>query len=215
MRIGSSLIVCIALFSASCSSLPEKRAIVPNPTRYIFNRDKQSLRNAIISELSPLKYRNMMLYYNGSFRPLDTLGIFLLSENKDDFYLSPSFIWIDESFMYPGLHYHASFHLHLIEVDENRTEVVVFTIKPRVILGKNFWPSFPHFVRDYKYKAVSPSTVEEYEILFRIGKSLNEDMPRVNYPERAQSEGQGLPGFIIGNFIAALWTSDVLTLVRH
>ena len=125
----------------------------------------------------------MTLHFGTSDFPENVADIFSLPENKEDFYLYSEFIpWISESYIYPGLKYDASFHLHINKIDEGHTELIIKTIKPRVITGKEFWPSFPHFSRDYKYHDVELSTIEEYEILYKIGQSINEDMPQVQYP---------------------------------
>lgn len=191
MNIGSKLIQFIfVLLIIGCSSLPEERHVTPNPTRYVFSCSMDTLRDTIISEFDVLKFKGMMLYYKGSsYPPLDTLEIFEIPDNRKDFYLKSSFVWIGNSYVYPSLKYTASFHLHLVQINNKKTEVIVNTIKPMVILGKELIPSFPHFARGYKFREVSPSTIEEYEILFRIGKSLGEEMPEVIYPadKRASS----------------------------
>jgi len=161
--------------------------IIPNPTKYTFSCSKDSLRQTIISEL--YKYNvTMTLYFEGSKFPLDAKGLekyFSRPENKEDFFLFNQFTpWITESYVYPGLKYDASFHLHINKIDEGHTELIINTINPRVIIGKKLLPSFPHFARGYKYHDVEPSTIEEYEILYKIGQAINEDMPEVNYPKQ-------------------------------
>jgi hypothetical protein len=181
MSIGSRLLLACA-FTAGCSSQPEPREIIHNPTGYVFSCNKAFLKKAINVTLGNLQYRNMTLQYVGGPVPLDTLGIFEERGNMDDFYLSPNFIWIGESYVYPRFKYVASFHLHIEQMDSIHSEVIINTIHPRLIVGKEFWPNFPHFAKGYNYKSALPSGVEEYEILFRIGKELNEDMPEVVYP---------------------------------
>lgn len=182
MTFGHKLILLVTLLLLSCSSLPEKRTIIPNPTKYTFSCSKDSVRQTIISELYKYKV-TMRLYFEGSEFPEEVADIFSRPENKEDFYLYDELPWINESYVYPGLKYHASFHLHILEIDKGHTEVIVNTLNPRVIIGEELLPSGPHFAKDYKYHDVEPSTIEEYEILFKIGQALNQDMPKVLYPQ--------------------------------
>jgi len=188
MTSGHKLILFASLLLLRCSSLPEnKRTIIPNPTKYTFSCSKDSLRQTIISELYKYKV-TMTLYFEGSEFPMDPKGLekhFSRPENKEDFFLFDEFSpWINESYVYPGLKYDASFQLHLVEIDKGHTEVIVNTINPRVLIGEEFLPTLPHSAHDYKYHDVEPSTIEEYEILFKIGKAIKEDMPEVKYPEQ-------------------------------
>jgi hypothetical protein len=160
-----------------------------NPTSYIFNRRKYALKIDVLNALGGLKYRDMMLSYLGSsLTPMDTLDIFYQEGNSDDFYLSSSKAFIGKSFVYKRgnepLDYAASFHIQLNAVDSAKTEVIITTVKPRVVVGKEFWPQGPHFVRPLLYKNVPPSTIEEYEILLKIGGETGEkNMPTIIYPK--------------------------------
>lgn len=156
--------------------------IDPNPTRFVFACNQDSLREVIISKL--FKYKGMDLYFEGSEYPLEAKEIFTYPENRQDFYLSNVDLpWLKKSYVYPGLWYNASFHLHINSIDATHTEVIINTINPQVIIGKKILPTFPHFARDYKYEDVEPSTIEEYEILFLIGQELGMDMPAIKYPK--------------------------------
>src|ERR1041384_3742043 len=83
-----------------------------------------------------------------------------------------------------ALDYLAEFELHLIERGGKETEVRVRTLRPEVINGKKlgFGSCGPGLAN--RYVAVEPTTIEEYEILLRIGQALGEkDMPPLVLPQ--------------------------------
>ena len=182
----NQLIICggIIFFISSCSQVPERKDITAvNPTSYVFDSSDSQLSFVIVSEFDHLRYRDMMLSYQGSrYKPLDTLEIFEQPGNERDFYLGTVSGTIGKSFVYPKYDYDASFHLHLNSIDPTHTELIVYTLNPRITVGTEFWPSPPHFVRKTKYFDVPPSSVEEYEILLRVGNRLKQVMPAIKYP---------------------------------
>ena len=82
------------------------------------------------------------------------------------------------------LDYLAEFHLHLVERGPKETQVDVWTHKPEVNLGKvfHFGTRGPGFAEIYV--AIEPTTIEEYEILLRMGQLLGEkNMPPIIVPQ--------------------------------
>ncbi len=80
------------------------------------------------------------------------------------------------------MEYFAEFQLHFTVINENETKVEVITHGSKVL-----YFSFPVF-SGHAYvneKKVEPTTIEEYEILLRIGKLVGEkDMPPLHLPAK-------------------------------
>lgn len=181
----------ICIMSPACSQKVERaRFEQANPTEYVFNWPLADVKNAIFYSFDEFKYHNLILCYKGGvFHTIDTLGIFDQEGNSDDFYLKaqPANFYIGKSKLYSideqPLDYAASFHIHLESLEGIQTLVKIVTINPRVLTGRESLPSGPHFKNKSKYLKVPPSTIEEYEILYEIGKTLGEkNMPSIKYP---------------------------------
>ncbi|MDP1726284.1 MAG: hypothetical protein Q8M15_05835 [Bacteroidota bacterium] len=161
-----------------------------NPVNYTFKASLLQVQNAIKNAFAKLPgYRYMQLEYNDketvSSKAKATLS---LKSNENDFFLhysgsiGKSKIYFDKNGV--ALDYYAAFHLHVIFMDSLHTQVEVKTINPQVGIGKKALPSAPHMVRMEKTKVVRPSTIEEYEILLRIGTELGvvANMPKLALP---------------------------------
>jgi len=113
--------------------------------------------------------------------------IFEKSENQLDLYLSPtdnpavSYSKVYKKF-WKSLEYSAEFQLHFTSINKNETKIEVITHNPEVL----YW-GFDIFNTGHSYinfKKVKPTTIEEYEILLRIGNLAGEkDMPSLKLPE--------------------------------
>ena len=170
-----------------CSPVKKLNGYSLNPVEYTFATNTEQLRKVIIENFDGLKYGKIELYYTGGQHHLLDYDILNKPENKSDFVIKPmTGKALGNSYVYKrrgkSLPYSAVFHLHLLKQDSMHTKIVVSTLDPYVIFGTHLLPTPPHFERDFKIKKVEPSTIEEYEILYRIGKSLNQDMPEVKYP---------------------------------
>lgn len=83
-----------------------------------------------------------------------------------------------------ALDYLAEFNLCIRKRGDEETAVQVDTTRSEVIAGKKFGfgscgPGFAN-----RYVAVEPTTIEEYEILLKIGRALGEkDMPPLILPQ--------------------------------
>lgn len=175
-----------------CSATSQIIKTTPNnPTSYTFEFNLQQVSEFIKKEfLNRPGYRYMQLEYFGQ----DVLSssakkLFENKSNQNDFYLHYSSA-IGKSKIYfnkkgEPLDYYAEFHLHLTVIDSINTKVEIFTTDPRVVVGRDLFPSLPHLVRMDKTKSVPPSTIEEYEILLKIGKGLGvkEKMPKLVEPQ--------------------------------
>ena len=130
-----------------------------------------------------------------SFTPVDSANplartlanrIFSEPENQDDIYLFSHVPLVGKSLVYQrdgeGLDYHANFHLHLTTVDAQRTRVEVVVIDPWIPCGRVFNVHAGSGYVDSIAK-VKPTTIEEYQILLRLGATLKEaDMPSLRVP---------------------------------
>jgi hypothetical protein len=171
----------------SCSYSPEQKQLLEqNPTSYTFPSGLEEVKEKIETNLNRGKFRHMDLFSKKkSYKPLDSVDIFDQPGNNNDYFLSPSYsnFTIGKSKIYTDNDYIASFHLHLRAIDSMATEIEIKTINPKIIVGKDLLPSGPHFSRQLKYLDVKPSTIEEYEILLIVGKSLGQSsMPDLKLP---------------------------------
>lgn len=182
----------VMFFLVCCSSTSQIIKTTPNnPRSYVFDSNILQVKAIIKNEfLNKPGYRYMQLEYSGQDIILSSVAkkLFENESNQNDFYLhysssiGKSKIAFDKK--ENPLDYYAEFHLHLTAIDSTHTKVEVFTIDPKVVVGRELLPSLPHLVRMDKTKSVPPSTIEEYEILLKIGKGLNvgDKMPKLIMP---------------------------------
>jgi len=157
-----------------------------NPVEYIYNSPIDSLHRIISRQV---EINNMMVWdsKHGSVVTEEATKLFSQKENSSDFclqtvqYLGKSKIYLSKDGN--SLDFRAWFYLHLESIDGMHTKVRITTIEPEVIVGRELLPGPPHFVRRDKKVTVEPSTIEEYEILLKIGKLVQEkDMPLLILP---------------------------------
>ena len=195
----------VTVFAVSCSSTSQIIKTTPNnQTSYTFEFKIQQVSEVIKKGFLNLPgYRYMQLEYSGqNVLSSSAKKLFENTSNQNDFYLSYSGS-IGESKIYfskktfkssykrikvkkgEPLDYYAEFHLHLTQIDSIHTKVDIYTINPRVVTGEKLLPSFPHFGANPQMKSVPLSTIEEYEILLKIGKGLGveEKMPKMVEPQ--------------------------------
>lgn len=170
-----------------------------NPTTYIFNEKEESIRDIL---------RNLWLgpeYFSPDIKPephFDKLSLqdshYAVSEarrrNKsydnpigknDVFYycwgpIAKSRVYYSEKGL--PLDYLAGFHLHLTAIEAKKTKVEVFTYFSKVINGKTSGLGDPHGPHNI-YTDVDPTTIEEYQLLLRLGEILKEkNMPELILP---------------------------------
>jgi len=186
----------ILLIATSCSCYHEK--LFPsskNPKEFIYQKNiyelKNIIKNEFESDLNPdiedIFYRKMRAYTINYQFGLDS--IFEKTENKNDIVLSYDFSnrpILGYSDVYfkgkrPLLYDANGFHLHLSAIDNLSTKVEVTVIMPRVVIGNQIFYIPSH--RGWRYKKVTPTTIEEYKILYRIGKVLGIKMQPILMPD--------------------------------
>lgn len=186
MNVKSESIAVFLLLAFSCT-LPERLQLArENPTSYIFVASRDAVKQTIISKFDHGELNLSLFYWNSRFSKIRP-EYFKDSVNKEDFYLDSTIP--NKSHQYrkrgKGLDYVVAFQLKFISIDSTRTEVKVITLNPHVAVGKKLLPALPHLVRGDAYRKVKPSTIEEYEILLRIGRALQQEkMPPIVYPDK-------------------------------
>lgn len=151
----------------SARKLPAK-----NPVTYAFHAAIAQVRTAIKSSF---RYppEDDRLY--GDWNPSPLSGR-VVPENEfdvtqDGLTKSDVYHWL-----YSPLEYKAEFRLTLAPVSDSTTSVDIQTSDSMVRIGPNL------FGGDY-YERVAPTTIEEYRVLLKIGRALNEpDMLPLKLP---------------------------------
>jgi hypothetical protein len=114
------------------------------------------------------------LFFKGDADAL-AKGILTRPGNENDAYFYGTDSPVGESQVYfkdgQPLIYFADFHIHLTAVDPRRTRVEIFTYDSSVNSGL-YAPWSPAQGRSFIYVKVDPTTVEQYQILLRIGEQL-------------------------------------------
>jgi hypothetical protein len=101
-------------------------------------------------------------------------NVFNKPDNENDAYLYGGTSPVGESQIYfegsQPLIYYADFQIHLTEIRPKETRVEIFTFGSRAITGldESWSPHGPSFVS----VEVSPTTIEQYQILLQIGQQL-------------------------------------------
>lgn len=185
----------------SCIGFRTKPLEEKNPTSYVFHTPLSVLRENIVKDFSKdrsidiIDLRSVQEISRKQWIIKDVYNInstakhqrvFEKTENKLDLFLSPannpavSYSKVYKKF-WKSLEYCAEFQLHFIPINENETKIEVFTHGSEVLyFGFNFFGSGHSYV---KYKKVELTTIEEYEILLRIGALAGEkDMPLLKIP---------------------------------
>lgn len=174
----SVLLICVSSYIVVfCSKVERIKEPFKNPTSYVFEASLPRVKSAIKEQFSDLQFKQMELFFKESDSYYKFTPIITTPSNKDDFYLDKWGMAIGGSNTHfmdgKSLPYIASFHIHITAIDSIQTRVEVFTHDSKVITGKQFLP-LAHGKRAFEYEEVEPSTVEEYEILLKIGEELGE-----------------------------------------
>lgn len=173
-----------------------------NPTSYIFHTPYDQLKEIIRCDFSKDRSKDMndrKIALEIGSRPWnvnDKISPYLLylgdkvsekPENKLDLYLTPSgdrtvsYSKVYKKF-WKSLEYFAEFQLHFEPINENETKITVITHAPEVLYTSSPVFSGHAYVN---FKKVEPTTIEEYEILLRIGKLVGQkNMPPLKLPTK-------------------------------
>jgi hypothetical protein len=202
MKIFLSIMLVLLLtkcyFNPSGGSIEyfKKELKLKNPTVYIFNKSLNKVKSAIEKSLQFDGAESASKPYQGSATLLQKNDTYLHPEifkdslNYNDYIFQArqlnrkSKIYFSIKDTIP-LIYSAEFHLHLVTIDSNRTLVQVITYDPWIITGEKTIGFVGEFGRNEYFVSVEPSSIEEYEILLRIGKTLGvkEKMPPLLLPK--------------------------------
>lgn len=152
---------------------------VKNLTSYSFDYSSDAVRQAIekaFGKIPGYRYMKLKVFNEDELKSYLASNKLTAELHKDDFYLTysgsigKSEIYFDRN--NKPLDYYAEFIIHLIPNDSQNVKVEIITINSKVAVGRKLFPSLPHLVRMIKTKDVEPSTIEEYEILLKIGEAL-------------------------------------------
>ena len=192
----------VIILCDSCIGFRTKHLKEKNPTSYVFHvpltviseriekdfeKDRSTTINGLRSVQEISRKQWSVQDANCSYNSEKVEKIFEKPRNKLDLYLTPSgSSIINYSNVYlkfwKSLEYYAEFQLHFEPINENETKITVITHDPEVL----YW-GFEIFNTGHAYvnfKKVEPTTIEEYEILLRIGKLAEEkDMPPLKLPK--------------------------------
>jgi len=174
-------------------TLQEKLLTRQNPTMYEFSVTVEDLKPAIQRAFSDHFWKwnegedpPFGASLNWKASDVDELcsGVFAKPENENDAFL----LGVPEAFGKSQVYfknavpltYFADFHIHLKPIGASKTRVEIFTYHPWVSAGLD--PSAP-LGPAYIVVNVKPTTIEEYEILLKIGHQLGvENMPELIVP---------------------------------
>src|ERR1039457_5656566 len=149
-----------------------------NPVEYVYSISKDSMCKIISLKL---KVNNMMIW-DAKHKNMVLNEISNLLEkpnNKSDFCIMP-LDYIGKSKVYlqvngDSINYWAWFYLHLDEIADGRTSVKIRTFESQLIIGRELIPKPPHFIKGDKTISVEPTTIEEYQILLKLGNLVGEE----------------------------------------
>ncbi|HAM98707.1 MAG TPA: hypothetical protein DCQ26_08840 [Marinilabiliales bacterium] len=193
------ILICFVLFCTSCIGFRKITLKEKNPTFYVFHVPLEVLRSKIIkdfetdrtnsiSDLQSIQEISKVNWFVATVNSKYSEDIFKKPENVHDLYLvlnkPVSLSKVYYKFWKP-LEYSATFQLHLTSIDANRTKIEVITYNGSVFYWGIPFPGGDHaFVKE---KDVQPTTIEEYEILLRIGNLIGEkDMPSLKLPKNSK-----------------------------
>ena len=169
------LFITISVLTIGCYT--KEKLLVPNPTSYVFDAGSEDVRKAILTRVED-SLRGYTVYAKEDY------DNDILSKNiKNDALLINHDDVKSKMFFRFGkpLPYFPEFIIHLDSISEKKTNVVVYTSDTTIVVGGI---GVPHFGYTWE-KKVSPSTIEEYEILLLIGRQLGQEgMPECNYTKK-------------------------------
>ncbi len=153
-----------------------------NPTSYVFNVKIEGIGKLFEHYCYSKNYDSTFhlnnVYYYGTWKRSsweEAAKIALAGDtHKNDVYMELIEGASDIYFNKKGrpLKYVMECLAHFTAIDSNTTKMEIKVLNAKVHLRDRFLPSSPHFVNNPVYKAVQPTTIEEYKILQCFGKGL-------------------------------------------
>jgi hypothetical protein len=191
------ILLCSVLFCTSCIGFRKIPLKERNPVSYVFHMPLEELRSKIlkdfvidrsegIADLQNIQEICKVNWYVATESSKYSVDIFKKPENAHDLYLvlnkPVSLSKVYYKFWKP-LEYSAEFQLHFTPIDDHITKIEIITFNGSVFYWGMPLPGGDHaFVKE---KGVSPTTIEEYEILLRIGNLVSEkNMPPIKFPKK-------------------------------
>lgn len=172
----------ILVTSSSCGSQNViSKGLSNNPTSYIFKiniHDACVLLEKSCNRNSSFKFNIRDLYYHHTSKksswPQAAKTALAGEAHKYDAWMK---ITVDSSDIYfnkkgQPLEYLMECNAHFTSIDSNTTRMEIKVLNAKIRLRDQLLPSPPHFVNNPVYKAVKPTTIEEYKILQCFGKGL-------------------------------------------
>ena len=169
------LFITISVLTIGCYT--KEKLLVPNPTSYVFDAGIEDVRKAIINRVED-SLRGYTVYAKEDYEN----DIFSKNIKNDALLQNVLDVGSKMYFRFgKPLPYSPEFIIHLDSISEKKTNVVVITSDTTVVVGGI---GFGHVGYTWE-KKVSPSTIEEYEILLLIGQQLGQEgMPECNYTKK-------------------------------
>jgi len=182
---------------------------VKNPITYCFNFAYDTVRKTILNSLYDYKFESALkrqketenndeqyyphgLTFETSSDAVFSKNIFKNAENKNDIYfhsfgsLSPSTVYYSKDYKTP-LEFKAEYQIKLEKISDTITKVSIITLNYKVITGYQRIPE-PGMCGFWKPPIecdLPITTVEEYELLLKIGQSLGaKNMPEMKIPAK-------------------------------
>lgn len=160
-----------------------ERLVAPNPTEYIFNFSKEDVKRAVIEKMGKGEYRDMNL-----------TGLGYDVRRKDESYFRGNtdyFVFHEvstRSFCYRkqdgGRYLSLAMRLYLDSLTPQQTRARIEVTTYEVFTGYGLAVGIHGIGIGPITKDMPATTVEEYQVLYKIGKQLgvSNKMPRINYP---------------------------------
>ena len=166
------LFIIISVLTIGCYSKEKLQS--PNPTSYVFDAGIEDVRKAIITRVED----SHTVYAKEDYEN----DIFSKNIKNDALLVGICDVKSKMFFRFgKPLPYFPEFIIHLDSISEKKTNVVVFTSDTTIVVGGI---GFGHVGYTWE-KKVSPSTIEEYEILLLIGQQLSQEgMPECHYTKK-------------------------------
>jgi len=174
----------------SISSLSTKKGVLGLGKRTV--KELNSLLPNYISNFKNVNIDSLSQFYNDIFLFGDCGEIYIEDEELDSVSIS-HFVGLSRNYLFTknnvSPYYRAIFHLVIDSIDNNHTRVKIETISPVIFVGKQLQMGghtiFPEFYWHSVAVPVEPSTLEEYEILMKIGEltGIKKEMPPLILPE--------------------------------
>jgi len=180
-------------FISCCTNRPLQVEIDPtekNPVEYVFPFSKGVIEDAIVKSFTGGKRygNNETIYIGKETYPSDSL----LWDTKNHNYQTDNTLFLfsvrwpskvyfrKDGYPYTYVPYRIQFHID--PIGEDLTKVWIEVVKPQVVIRHSLVP-LPH--AGLVLKEVPATTVEEYEILQILGRTLGvKDMPEIKIPKK-------------------------------